>query len=99
MKALETVPRTMPAAYEDVLKRIEQSGSDDMNLAIKILSWLFYTKKPLSMDALRQALVVNENDELRRDYMLDPEDIIDCCKSLVVHETSSGFVRFTHYIA
>jgi hypothetical protein len=97
MQALRTVPRTMSAAYEDILKRIEQSGSGDMNLAIKILSWLFYTKEPLSMDALREALVVDENDELQRDYILDPEDIIDCCKSLVVHETSSGFVRFTHY--
>jgi hypothetical protein len=97
MQALKTVPRTISTAYEDVLRRIEQSG-DDMNIAIKILSWLFYTKEPLSMDALREALVIEDSDhELQHDYMLEPEDIIDCCKSLIIHETSSGLVRFTHY--
>ena len=48
----------MSAAYEDVLRRIEQSGNDDMDLAIKILSWLYYTKEPLSMRALLEALAI-----------------------------------------
>lgn len=98
MQALKNVPRTMSAAYEDVLRRIEQSGSDDMTLVIIILSWLFYTKEPLSMEALREALVMEEEDhDLQRNYMLEPEEIVDCCKSLIIHETSSGFVRFTHF--
>jgi len=29
--------------------------------------------------------------------MLKPIDVIECCKSLVVHDTSNGQVRFTHY--
>lgn len=86
----------MSTAYEDVINRIEQSG--DIEPAIKILSWLFYAQEPLRMEALLEALVVEEGDrELQRDYMLKPTDVIDCCKSLVIHEISSGFVRFTHY--
>lgn len=96
MKALETVPRTISAAYDDVLTRIEQNG--DIELVLKILSWLYYAREPLSMGALCEALVVEEGDtDLQRTYMLKPHDIVECCKSLVTHETSSGLVRFTHY--
>ena len=98
MKALATIPRNMSAAYEDVMLRIERSKRGDKALAIKILSWLFHTKAPLSMNELLEALVVEDGDqELQREYMLQPADVIDCCKSLVVYESSSGMVRFTHY--
>lgn len=98
MKALETVPRDMSSAYKDVMKRIEQSKPGDKELAIKILSWLFYAFRPLLMDELLEALVVEDGDrDLQRDDMLTPADVVECCKSLVVHEISTGLVRFPHY--
>jgi hypothetical protein len=88
----------MSDAYDDVFKRIQESGTDKMDLAIKILSWLFYAKEPLTMRELQEALVIEEDDdELQRDYMLESEVITDCCKSLVIYDTSSGFIRFAHY--
>ena len=98
MKALETAPRDMSSAYKDVMQRIEQSKPGDKVLAIKILSWLFYAFRPLLMDELLEALVVEDGDQdLQRDDMLQPTDVIECCKSLVVHEISTGLVRFPHY--
>jgi hypothetical protein len=49
------------------------------------------------MDELLEALVVEETDcDLERECMLEPSAIIECCKSLVLYDTSSGLVRFAH---
>lgn len=96
IKALETVPRTLSAAYNEIITRIEASGN--AGDAMQIMSWLMYAQEPLTMNALLEALVTEEGDiELQRDYMLNPTDVVECCKSLVVHDTSSDIVRFTHY--
>jgi hypothetical protein len=88
----------MSTAYNDVMNRIENSKQGDKKLVIKVLSWLFYVARPLLMGELLEALVVEDGDrELHREYMLEPEDIIECCKSLVICEASTGLVRFTHY--
>jgi hypothetical protein len=98
MKALEMVPKDMSSAYNDVLQRIEKSRQGDKDLAMKILSWLFRAQRTLFMSELIEALVVETGDQdLDRDSMLQPADIIECCKSLVIHEESSGSVRFAHY--
>ena len=98
MKALEMVPKDMSSAYNDVLQRIEKSRQGDKDLAMKILSWLFRAQRTLFMSELIEALVVENGDQdLERDSMLQPSDIIECCKSLVIHDESSGLVRFAHY--
>lgn len=98
MKAFATIPRDMSAAYHDVLRRIEHAKPGDRALAIRVLSWLYYAFRPLRMDELLEALVVEEGDRrLMRDDILQPEDIVDCCKSFVAYDESSGLVRFTHY--
>jgi hypothetical protein len=54
------------------------------------------------MTELLQALILEDVepditlDELLLD-MLTAADIIECCKSLVVYEESSGLVRFAHF--
>jgi hypothetical protein len=98
MKALEIVPKDMSSAYNDVLQRIEKSRQGDKDLAMKILSWLFRAQRTLFMNELIEALVVETGDQdLERDSMLQPADIIECCKSLVIHDEFSGLVRFAHY--
>lgn len=96
--AFETIPRDVPSAYTDLLERIENSRHGDSELAIKILSWIYFSRRPLLMDELLEALAVEEGDShLQREYMLDPADVINCCKSLVSFDDSSGLVRFAHY--
>jgi uncharacterized protein len=71
---------------------------------MRILSWVLRSFRPLKMDELREALVVEDVEadvtfkELLEDQ-LSSSDIIECCKSLVIHEESSGLVRFTHFTA
>lgn len=71
---------------------------------MRILSWVLRSLRPLKMDELREALVAEDAEaditleELLEDR-LSSSDIIECCKSLVIHEDSSGLVRFTHFTA
>src|SRR5271154_5084295 len=98
LKALETIPKDMRTAYDDVLQRIERCRSGDKELAMKIFSWVLWARRPLLMEELIEALVVEECDrDLERDCMLQPSQVIECCKSLVVYEAETRTVRFTHY--
>jgi hypothetical protein len=80
------------------MERIETGRHGDTELAMKILSWIFHAQRALHMNELVEALVVTVGDqELERQYLLQPTDVIECCKSLVLPEKQSGLVRFAHY--
>jgi ankyrin repeat protein len=101
IKALDSVPKDMSSAYYDVLQRIETSRPGDKELAMKILSWLLRVHRTLQMDELVEALVMEDFEDGAvidiHSETLPPSEIVECCKSLVEYEESSGFVRFTHY--
>jgi hypothetical protein len=97
MQAVATAPKTIEAAYHDVLERIGRSQPGDKDLAIRVFTWLSFTPRPMLMVELLEALVVEEGDrELHRDYILDPSDIVECCQSLVQYDGDTGVVRFSH---
>lgn len=71
----------------------------DSQNAMRALTWLFYTPRPMAMEELRHALLINDVDEdlgITHGTDLLADDIVECCPSLVIHEKSSGIVRFTH---
>lgn len=98
MAALDSAPRDLSDAYEAVFARIERRSKCAKSLALRTLSWVFYAKRSLHMDELREALAVRDSDiQLHETYLLDPGSIVEVCESLIVHDDSSGIVRFTHY--
>ena len=102
LKAVGTVPMDMQSAYKEVVQRIESSQPGDKELAMKTLSWLFRAQRPLRMEELLEALALEEYEPDRSlDNVLEnklmPSDLLECCKSLVVFNNSSGLVRFTHF--
>src|SRR5216117_1020445 len=100
MKALKTVPEDMNSAYTDVIQRIKQSSfREDKDLAMRIFLWLSRTHRPLLMDELLAALAIHSNDDSSDDDdddsdevidsdVLHPDEVIECCKSLVLFEES-----------
>ena len=98
MTAVLSIPNDLPVAYKEILKRIENRSKGAKRLVLRILSWIFLSGRPLTMDELREVLSVREGDrQLNPMYLLDPGRIIDVCESLVVHDPASRQVRFTHY--
>jgi hypothetical protein len=99
-KALKSLPPTVEDAYNQILTRIRMSEYSS-STAFRTLGWIFHAKRPLRMDELREALIVQDKenpvdlDEMDMEDLLDA-DILEICQSLVVHEESSGVVRFSH---
>jgi ankyrin repeat protein len=95
--ALDTLPTDLPNAYNEILDRIRKDGEAEQ-LVLKILSWLFYAKRPLKMDELQEALVVELGDtRLQREYFLEGAFIVEECKGLISYDLASGIVKFAHY--
>lgn len=64
LKAFKTIPKDMPAAYDDVIQRIEKgSGGSDKDLAFRVLAWVFYALRPLTSDEFLEALAVGAEEE------------------------------------
>jgi hypothetical protein len=65
---------------------------------MEVLSWILRAPRALRMDELLEALAVEDGDEdLEREFMLQPSQIVESCKSLVIYDESNGVVRFSHY--
>jgi len=93
--ALTTMPKTTDAAFKDILERIQQQHPDTTIMALRALTWCLYARRPLHMDELRVAVVVEEGDGEPRDGE-NSTSIVDCCLSFVAHHPSTGKVGFIH---
>ena len=99
-EALAQIPVDEIHAYGKIMNKIRNRLLPDMSKAIlRALSWILRSKRLLRMDELREVIWVEENDVgLNKDQIkkFQAEDIIKRCDSLVIHETSTGVVRFSH---
>jgi len=98
MGALNSLPNDLHEAYNEVFKRIQVQGPDRQDLVLKIVSWILYAKRPLKMDELREAIVIEPGDtELDPNYLLEPGFIVEISESLVSYDEDSGSVGFSHF--
>jgi hypothetical protein len=100
-EALKSLPSSAPDGYQKVMARISAAGETSRTMAFWTLSWVFHACRPLHMDELREALIVQlrkKTDTLDEADMkgLPAANIVEFCESLVVYEESSGVVRFSH---
>ena len=97
-QTLETVPTELPSAYQATVDRIMKRGPESMNLAFKVLSWILRTRRPLRMRELSESITVELDDTGREEEDIpDPTRLIEVCEGLVIHDRSSGIIRFAHY--
>jgi hypothetical protein len=96
-KALETLPADRIEAYKQVMTRITKPGSHTTVTVTRALTWLFHAARPLRMEELCEALTFEEcSTDIGGEMKFFPAQIIAMCQSLVIHEESSGIVRFVH---
>jgi hypothetical protein len=96
-KALETLPADRIEAYKQVMTRITKPGSHTSVTVTRALTWLFHAARPLRMEELCEALTFEEcSTDIGGEMKFFPAQIIAMCQSLVIHEESSGIVRFVH---
>jgi ankyrin repeat protein len=108
---LENTLRNLPeglkeldSAYDAVITRIQNQDDDDVMMAKQILTWLYYSVRPLSLQEIRHGLAVNlvaEADpdaiELEEAFLPDEEVIASVCAGIVTCHAESNTVSFIHY--
>lgn len=95
--AIKRLPANPNDAYKQVIARIKEAGSHTSVIAIQTLTWIFHAARPLLVDELCEVLYLkDEHDRTNVDWELNIIDIIEICQSLIVHEESSGIIRFIH---
>src|SRR5204863_8405381 len=57
-RAVGSLPQGLNKAYEAEMKRIERGGEEDYETARRDLSWVYFTKRPLRMKELREAIAI-----------------------------------------
>ncbi|KAH0443967.1 hypothetical protein CcaCcLH18_00793 [Colletotrichum camelliae] len=92
-RALQDMPSTLNETYASILNRIPQP---DKEIAREALTWLSFSLRPLSLDELAEAVVVEENDtDIDNDCRLnDPSIIPQICQDLV--HVSKNTVTLAH---
>ncbi|KAF1954501.1 ankyrin [Byssothecium circinans] len=101
-KCLDNLPNGSTGlndTYAKAVKRIEAQGEERQKLARRILCWIVYAARTLTVAELIDALAVAEDPESPRvdpDLRPDIEDIDSLCAGLVRVDTNAGTVSLVH---
>jgi ankyrin repeat protein len=82
-RALATLPPTLDQTYDRILAGIDENYSQ---YAIRILQWLTFSARPLSIDEVAEAVAIDAKRDpaFDRDEVLeDPMEVLNICSSLV----------------
>ncbi|KAJ8106078.1 hypothetical protein OPT61_g9781 [Boeremia exigua] len=82
-EALATLPPTLDQTYDRILCGID---ADDREYALKILQWLVFSERPLSVEEVAEVIAIDiERDPAfdRDEVLEDPMDVLNICSSLV----------------
>ena len=100
-KALNALPEgraAMKETYDQALLRIETQDPDDRDLAERVITWLCYSLRPLTLADLQYAVSFDpDDDDFGQDDLIPVDLILSVCGGLVILDSSGLAVRFVHY--
>ena len=94
-KELDTLPKTLEKTYENILLRIPDAYQGK---ALKLLRWLAFSGRPVTIIEAAEVLAVNLEEKIYDPglKLLDSDDIMILCSSLVVRATKVKAHDFLH---
>src|ERR1700684_3586984 len=100
--ALEKLPKGEYAyreAYDEAMeKRVKGQKPTFADLALRTLSWITFSKTPLTTSALQHALAVTDGASTLNLRNLTPINLItSVCAGLVTVDEESDIIRLVHY--
>ncbi|KAK8248583.1 hypothetical protein IWZ00DRAFT_298645 [Phyllosticta capitalensis] len=108
-KALKELPSRRDSMYEKTLERIKAQDKTRSTHAMRTIGWIIHAHKPLTIQELRHALLIQEindsNNDSQVDIFLDhgallqDTDILEFCHGLVEVDKKTTAVRFIHFSA
>ncbi|OAP57703.1 hypothetical protein AYL99_08441 [Fonsecaea erecta] len=99
-RALRGLPKEFDEVYGQAMQRIHNQDEDQVVLAHKVLWWISYSPRPLTVTELQHALAVEPgDDDLDEDGIYDKEFMVSVCAGLVTVDEESDQIRLVHYTA
>lgn len=96
--ALNSLPSSLDKMYDEAIERINSQNDDDASLARRIISWIFYALRPLTVKELQQALAVRPDDEtFDPDGIIEADEIVSVCAGIVSIQTERDTIGLVHY--
>lgn len=103
-QALASLPKTLDETYDRLIETIVKE--DEQLDAVRVLGWLCYAKRPLTLSEIVEVLAVTPgcNGELQpQERLVEPYDLIAICTSLITvvkinrNGKETTLVRLAHY--
>ena len=96
MEALREAPQGLPEMYGRSLDAIDQMPPKHTQIAYRILQWILFALRPLSLDELCTAVGVEPGVSNIRQLQKSENMLLQLCKSLVEIDQLSRTVRLVH---
>lgn len=97
-RALECLPDKLKDTFHDAMERTGAQPKEHSKLAIQVISWIFFAKRPLLVAELREALSVEYGDKrLDRSGCHEVDLFLDVCCGLVSIDEQDNVIRLVHY--
>ncbi|KAH7014764.1 hypothetical protein EDB80DRAFT_566297 [Ilyonectria destructans] len=85
-------------AYDETMERIKGQVRYQKELAMQVLSWITYAKRPLTSTELQHALAVKPGKpKLDEDDLPQIGGMVSVCAGLVTIDKGSNIIRLVHY--
>jgi ankyrin repeat protein len=97
--ALDNLPEGLDSIYDELMRRIRlQNPRDHADLAIKVLGWIFYAVRPITVQELQHTLAIEEGDcNVDKDCIPDRDLLVSVCAGMVVMSHESDKITLVHY--
>ena len=96
------LPRQLDATYDEALRRLDEQDEHHVELARKVLAWILYAPRSLTIVELQHALAVESSTSnlgIEEEHIVSSDDIIYSCAGLVALDRKTCIVRMVHYSA
>ncbi|KAL8913101.1 MAG: hypothetical protein Q9171_001995 [Xanthocarpia ochracea] len=100
--SLQRLPRQLNTTYDEALRRIEDQDEEHAALAKKVLAWILYASRSLTIVELQHALAAESTESpqgVDEEFIINPDDIIYSCAGLVTLDQKTNVIRMVHYSA
>lgn len=89
-------PNAYNKLYDNTMTRIRSRETPD--LAMQVLSWVAWAKRPLAVQELQHALAIADGaTALDEDNITDAEDLVSSCEGLVTLDSETNMIKLVHY--
>ncbi len=101
--SLDRLPRQLNATYDEAMHRVHHQDEEHADLAKKVLAWILYASRLLTMLELQHALAIANNASnqsiIDDEQIIKPENIISSCAGIITMDKKTNVVRMVLYSA